>query len=128
MWKLILCVFVGSGLGGVTRFLVSTWFSNVLQWRSLGSLLPWATLTVNIAGCFIIGLIYGLIEHGANISPAWRTAITVGFCGGLTTFSTFGREALLMIQSGQICSGLIYTFISVIVGITAAWAGFALGR
>ncbi|MGM9827020.1 MAG: fluoride efflux transporter CrcB [Muribaculaceae bacterium] len=128
MWQLLLCVFLGSGLGGVTRFLVGEWLGRMSRHDILPQALPLATMAVNIAGCFIIGLVYGLIDHGYNITPAWRTGITVGFCGGLTTFSTFGRETFVLLQSGQIAMGLLYTALSVVIGVAAAWGGFALTR
>lgn len=119
---LVICVFVGSGLGGVIRFVVGELLKGVVS----GSSLPVATFIVNIIGCFIIGIITGMVAHGVNISPAWRTGLTVGFCGGLTTFSTFGRETLELLQSGQIGMALCYVALSLVVGIAAAWSGMAL--
>lgn len=118
------CVFVGSGLGGVIRYVVGEQLKGVVSEGGL----PIATLIVNIIGCFIIGIITGIIAHGGSISPAWRTGLTVGFCGGLTTFSTFGRETLELLQGGQIGMALLYVALSLVAGIAAAWGGMELTR
>ncbi|MDY5387107.1 MAG: CrcB family protein, partial [Muribaculaceae bacterium] len=95
MLKLLLSAFIGSGIGGTIRFFVSHFFAS----RSLASsaeevsffaLYPWHTFLVNIAGCFIIGLVYACVDHNIfSISPEMKTFLTVGICGGLTTVSTF---------------------------------------
>ena len=84
-------------------------------------------MLVNIAGCFIFGLIYGLSQF-LTISEGWRLGLTTGLCGGLTTFSTFSYETLSMIQRGQLLNASVYTVISVAVGIAAAALGIMLVR
>ena len=84
MFRLLICAFLGSGLGGVLRYLVSYWLSriNTATAGSFAALFPWATLLVNVAGCFVIGLLYGLIDAGAiRLSDQARTFLTVGLCG-----------------------------------------------
>lgn len=80
---------------------------------------PWPTLLVNLIGCALLGLI-----TGRGWSLRTRTAVGAGFCGGLTTFSTFGVETALMLDDGDLGLAVVYILASVIGGIAA----FALGR
>ena len=75
MLKTLLCIAAGSGLGGVARYLVGRW----VQSLSGAALFPWGTFAVNVAGCFIIGLIYGAIDRGTNIPQDVKIFLTVGF-------------------------------------------------
>ena len=75
------------------------------------------TLAVFVNQCRVLGVRVAALNHES-----------VGFCGGLTTFSTFGRETFVLLQSGQIAMGLLYTALSVVIGVAAAWGGFALTR
>lgn len=126
MWRLLACIFIGSGLGGTLRYLTSVTIENVFG-HNLTWALPWSTMLVNIAGCFIFGLVYGL-SHFFTINEEWRLGLTTGLCGGLTTFSTFSYETLSMIQRGQLLNASVYTVISVAVGIAAAALGYMLVR
>ena len=120
MLRIIACVFIGSGIGGALRYLVSVWVNNWFR----GS-----TLFVNIAGCFIIGLLYGLIDsHTVEMSPATKALLTTGFCGGLTTFSTFSHENYILFQSGNPGITLLYAALSIVIGFGAAWLGHTLVR
>ncbi len=112
----ILWVGFGSFLGGVCRFL-----STRLIGAHLSGTYPIGTFAVNIAGCFLIGLFYGLSEHG--LSPNVRLFLTVGFCGGFTTFSTFANESLQLFKEGNVLSLAIYAALSVFLGILAVYAG-----
>lgn len=112
----ILWVGFGSFLGGVCRFL-----STRLIGAHLSGTYPIGTFAVNIAGCFLIGLFYGLSENG--LSPNVRLFLTVGFCGGFTTFSTFANESLQLFKEGNVLSLAIYAALSVFLGILAVYAG-----
>lgn len=126
MWYAMFCVFLGSGIGGVIRYLVST----VMQSTASGEvrwMLPWSTLAVNVVGCFVFGLVYGL-GMSSGISKEWKLGLTTGFCGGLTTFSTFSYESLTLIAEGHVWSGVCYALVSLVAGVAAAWAGCWLTR
>lgn len=125
IWRLMVTVFVGSGLGGVCRFMLSEAMMPLLQPRGNTYL---ATLAVNILGCLVIGLIYGAVDRSMQLSPVARLFLTTGFCGGLTTFSTFAREGMQLIASGQPVTALLYTLGSVVIGFGAAYAGSTLAR
>ena len=120
--KSILAVGAGSFLGGAGRYLVS------LAMKGVSKGFPWATLAVNLAGCFLIGLLWGLFSKNGTESSNWALFLTVGICGGFTTFSTFSKEALVMLQGGNIWGFAGYVAISVIAGIALVALGLFLVR
>lgn len=114
----IIAVFIGGGFGAVLRYLSGIYFSNILKIT-----FPISTLFVNILGCFILGILYIYLIEKVELSPAIKLALTVGFCGGLTTFSTFSLEIYNMIQNSQILYAIIYMLLSLVLGITAVIIG-----
>src|SRR6202158_4740577 len=92
----ILAVAVGGALGAVTRYLLA-----VRLYGSLGIGFPWGTFGVNILGSFMLGAVLALVEERGAFSPEVRAAITVGFIGGLTTFSTFIYEDWQVFRGGD---------------------------
>ncbi len=120
--KNIAVVGAGSFIGGAARYLIS------LAMKGIGKGFPWATLAVNLVGCFLIGLLWGLFSRTANEDGNWVLFLTVGFCGGFTTFSTFSKDALTMLQGGNVWGFAGYVAISVIVGIALVAAGYYLVR
>lgn len=95
MLSSLLAVFIGGGLGSVLRWAVS------LKLNPLSPHIPLGTLTVNLVGGFIIGLALALFTRMTHIDPMWKLLITTGFCGGLTTFSTFSLEVVYLLQDGR---------------------------
>ena len=120
--KTILAVGAGSFLGGAARYLVT------LAMKGLNKGFPWATLTVNLIGCFLIGLLWGVFSKNGTEGSNWALFLTVGLCGGFTTFSTFSKEALMMLQSGNLWGFAGYIAISVIIGIALVALGYFLVR
>jgi len=118
MLKIILIVGTGGFIGSVARFLASKYFQNYFL-----SSFPYGTFLVNILGCFLIGIFYGLSEKGALISSEWRMFLTVGFCGGFTTFSTFANENFTFLRDGDFYHFAIYTGLSVFLGLIAVFLG-----
>ena len=117
-------LFIGCGsfLGGAARYLVS------IAMKTVGKGFPWGTLVVNLVGCLFIGLLWGFFSKSASENSSWALFMTVGICGGFTTFSTFSKEALMMLQAGNFFSLLAYVVISVIAGIALVAAGYYLVR
>lgn len=89
-----------------------------------GTSFPWATLAVNLAGCFVIGVVYALFVRFASTSHALCLLLTTGFCGGFTTFSTFANEGLVMLQGGNIGAFIVYAIASVVAGVALVAVGY----
>ena len=118
----ILLVAIGSGLGGVLRYLVPCWIGAAKGF-------PWATLTVNVVGSLLIGLLSGLLaRHGGSSAESIRAFAVVGFCGGFTTFSTFSNETFRLIESSQWPSAVAYVSLSILAGLAAVFLGYAISR
>lgn len=116
MLKTLLCIGTGSFIGGILRYLLSRFIQT-------NSSFPWGTLVVNITGCLILGVLYGIFES-RNISNAnLRFFLTIGLCGGFTTFSTFINESHLMVKDGNILFFILYTSLSLTAGLTALYLG-----
>lgn len=118
MTKILLLIGTGSFIGGISRFLLSRFVQN-----SILTAFPLGTFIVNILGCFLIGIVFGLTERGNIADTAFRIFLTVGFCGGFTTFSTFANENLALLRDGNIFQFALYTGLSVFLGILATHLG-----
>ena len=99
----------------------------LLQIR-MGSTFPYGTLFINLTGCFFLGLLGQTMLNRMIISPEWRVAITVGFFGGYTTFSSFGWETAKMMESGEWLRVTTYVAASVIFGLLLSVAGIRLAN
>ncbi len=118
MIRLIMIAGAGGFLGTVSRFLTSRYFQNLFL-----SSFPLGTFIVNITGCLLIGIFFGLSEKGNLLSPEWRMFLTVGFCGGFTTFSTFAGENIALLKDGNFFYFALYTGLSVFLGLMATFLG-----
>ncbi|CAD6881514.1 Fluoride ion transporter CrcB [Methylomonas albis] len=120
----LFAVALGGAIGSMLRYLAS---SGVYLW--LGRGFPYGTLTVNLLGSFLIGLMTeALILQRLAIALEYRTAILVGVMGGFTTFSSFSLETLYLLEQGQIGKAGLNIVVSVFGCLFAVWAGLALGK
>jgi CrcB protein len=120
---LFLAVALGGAIGAVSRYGVD----RAIEARSSSSF-PWATLTVNVSGCLLVGfLIAAVVDR--HEAPAWlRAALVVGFCGGYTTFSTFAQETLDLVEGRALALAVANIAVSVALGVTAVFVGTRIGR
>jgi len=123
MIRTLLLIGTGGFLGSISRFLASRFMQN-----NFPSAFPFGTFFVNITGCFIIGLIYGFSEKSSLLSTEWKMFLAVGFCGGFTTFSTFANENLSLLRDGDFLHFLLYTGLSVFLGIAATFFGVLITK
>ena len=98
-----------------------------VQYRT-GTSFPTGTLAVNVAGCFLLGGVAQFSFHHMSLPPEWRIAITVGFFGAFTTFSSFGWETVRMLEDGAWTQAGLYLSLSIIGGLLAAAAGMRLAN
>ena len=114
----ILIVGLGGGAGSILRYLCQKWVN-----ESYEHSFPLATFLINISGCFLIGILYGLGEKGNILSPQTRLLLITGFCGGFTTFSTFAFENMNLLRSGDNFYFFLYAIGSLALGILAVYVG-----
>ena len=118
--KLILAIGAGSFIGGVCRYLLSIWIH-----AKTATHFPLGTLTVNIIGCFFIGMVIGFFDKGL-VSHEWKLFLATGVLGGFTTFSAFSIETFTLFREGHSTYALIYIFASVLVGLLATYVGYLM--
>lgn len=111
----IIAIFIGGGLGSILRYLTNLFC-------------PYPTIIVNIVGSFIIGFFYVYFMDKSDVSQSLKLAITVGLCGGLTTFSTFSLELFKMLEKGGYIQSLGYIILSVLVCLLSTGIGAYLAK
>lgn len=120
MIRNIIFVALGGAFGSVTRYLASKWINDLSS-----SSIPLGTMAVNITGCLLIGIFYGLTEKW-GLSGEMKLLLTVGFCGGFTTFSTFMNESLSLIRFDNAVYAALYAGGSIALGLIAVFVGKAM--
>lgn len=123
MFYNILAVGLGGLLGSIARYLISHYFT-----QSNNGQFPWATTLVNIIGSIIIGILFAYFEKGINVSNEVKLLLTVGFCGGFTTFSTFSLEFIKLLESGNLYTAGIYLLLNVFFSISLCLIAYKIFR
>jgi fluoride exporter len=116
-------VALGGAIGSVLRYGV-----NLAAPRFLGNDFPWATLTVNVVGSFLMGLLVAFLTEKFADQPDLRLFLTTGILGGFTTFSAFSLDVFALMQRGENSVALVYVLASVALSILAVFGGFMLSR
>jgi CrcB protein len=122
-WAAAGAVALGGALGSVLRYAVGTWF-----FQRVGPGFPWGTLTINVTGSFVIGVVLTLVQSRAGLSPAVRLFLATGVLGGYTTFSAFAYETLQLARDANAAQSVAYALGSVVAGVAAALLGVVLTR
>lgn len=121
--KTLFFIGLGGGLGSIFRYLISIYLM-----AKTTTIFPVGTFFVNLAGCFLIGLIYGLAIRENWLTEELRFFLATGFCGGFTTFSTFSFESFELLKLGEYTTVMLYIAGSIFIGMLLAFLGFWLGK
>ena len=122
-WNMLLAVIAGGGVGAAMRYVVA----GAVQ-QSTGDAFPFGTLAVNLLGSLLLGLIVQVAETKTGPGPWMRVFLTVGLCGGFTTFSTFSLETFRLLQDGSYLFAAGNIVGSLVLCLAGIWAGMVLGR
>ncbi len=120
-------VMLGVAIGGAVGALSRYGLDRAIEQRS-ESTFPWSTFVVNVAGCFVVGLVIAALVDRHGAPDLLRAALVVGFCGGFTTFSTFAQETLDLLETSEVVRALVSVTANVVVGVLAVLAGSRIGR
>jgi CrcB protein len=122
-WMRLVLVLTGGALGSGGRYLVSLWMAD-----RFGAAFPWGTLTVNVAGSFLIGLLATVADELGGIGPDGRVFLIAGMLGGFTTFSSFSLETLRLAQDNEMGRAAANVAVNLALGLCAVVLGVAAGR
>jgi len=123
MLKTILIIGLGGAIGSILRYLTSLFVARF--WENH---FPLATFITNVIGCFLIGLFIGFLEKQQLANSDLKWFLITGFCGGYTTFSTFGYENFSLLQSQNSLMAFVYIALSVVIGLLAVWFGLFVAK
>lgn len=118
MIKTVLIAGFGGFIGTALRFLIARYIQ-----LNYATVFPWSTFLINLAGSLLIGIFFGLFEKGNLMSPEWRLFLTVGICGGFTTFSTLSNDAFILLQNKEMLRFFLYSGLSFVLGPLMVYAG-----
>lgn len=119
--KKVVVVMCGGSMGAASRYLIGSWAA-----KSWGTHFPWGTLTVNLAGCFLIGLLFGLADRVRLLTPDMRLFLITGYLGALTTFSSFALETVNAGRAGMMLQPLTNILVNNLGGLTLTLIGIWL--
>jgi CrcB protein len=122
-WKQFLLVLAGGGIGSLARYVLTTLIAD-----KYGAHFPFGTLFVNVVGCFIIGFFMIWTTERTIVSPNLRILVTVGFLGGLTTFSSFGFETIQLLRAGNVVNAFLNMAANLGTGFLAVWLGIIAAK
>lgn len=114
----LLCV--GASLGAIARWQLSLWLN-------AGGWLPWGTLTANLVGGWLIGVVVAVFQAQPQIDPVWRLALVTGFLGALTTFSTFSMETVTLLQAQRFAQAVGLAALHLLGSLALTWVGLRCG-
>ena len=121
MRRILFLTGIGGAIGSIVRYLTANYLTKLIP-----AAFPYGTFAVNITGCLVIGIVYGLSERFSWLTLEWRIFLATGVCGGYTTFSSFAYENIRLLQEGNYLVFAIYCISSFILGLFATFLGLIL--
>ncbi len=121
--KHILLVGLGGGIGSIARYLCQRWAYAIYPHH-----FPWGTFAVNVIGCLLIGIFWGISFKSFESNESWKLFLMVGLCGGFTTFSAFTLEGIGLIREQRLALFFSYVAASVLLGLLATYIGMRITR
>jgi CrcB protein len=118
MLKELLLVGLGGGIGSMLRYAAAA-IAGPKQF-------PWITLSINILGSFLMGVVIAWSIKNVNFAANWKPFLAAGLCGGFTTFSAFSAENMALLQNGKMGTAMLYILMSVVAGIASCFWGYSL--
>lgn len=122
MGKLLL-IGVAGFIGTLSRY----WLSGMVA-RRYGETFPMGTLVVNLIGCFLVGLLFYLLQERFLVNQTVRTVVLIGLLGGFTTFSSFGLQTFALLQDGEFGLAALNVSVANLIGVVLVWAGYTLAK
>lgn len=123
MWMIYLALAMGGAVGACSRYWVTQWVE-----RNFSGELSYGTLTVNVVGSLVIGMLFVLIHDKGHLPESWKPFLMTGMLGSFTTFSTFSLETLTHLTEGQFLHAVMYVVLSLVLCILACFIGISLAR
>ena len=123
MGKAIVFVGIGGLIGSIARFLATEFLT-----KAFPTAFPYGTFAVNVLGCLIIGVVFGLSERFDWMTTEWRFFLATGFCGGFTTFSAFALENIILLQNRDYITFAVYAVLSFTLCLAATFTGLLITR
>lgn len=117
-WRISLLILVGAGIGANARYWLSTWIG-----QRFGPLFPWGTVTVNVSGSVLIGVIAGSMLGGGTNTHPWRILLSVALLGGYTTFSAFSLETVMLLREQRWVLAFLNVTGTTVLGVAGCWLG-----
>ena len=117
----VIAICIGAAIGALSRWGLGLWLSP-------GGLIPWGTLAANLMGGYLVGVCIAAFQAMPHLDPVWRLLLVTGFLGGLTTFSTFSGESVLLMQRGDYGWALAHSALHLLGSIACCIGGFATWR
>jgi CrcB protein len=124
MLKQMLFIGMGGFIGAISRYMISS----QVQQLNKGIFFPWGTVSVNLLGCLMIGILIQLNESFYTFSPEIKNFIFIGILGALTTYSTFSNDTMNLILDQRYMTSMVYILIHIIIGLLALFSGRLLVR
>jgi CrcB protein len=121
--KIIFTVALGGGIGSMLRYLLQRAVADTTTAQ-----FPFGTFVVNLTGCLLIGLFWGMADRGSALNENWKLFLITGLCGGFTTFSAYSQDAINLLREGRFNFFFLYAGGTLVAGLLLTWLGYLLTK